>query len=86
VYAVEFLPSAARQLAKLDRSMQRRIARAVDRLAADPRGLNSIKLRGAEDVWRVRIGDYRVLYQVLDNRLLILVVAVGHLATVYRRD
>jgi mRNA interferase RelE/StbE len=85
VYAVEFLPSAARQLAKLDRSVQRRIARAIDKIATEPRGAHSTKLRGADDVWRVRAGDYRVLYKVHDDRLLILVVAVGHRASVYRR-
>jgi mRNA interferase RelE/StbE len=85
VYAVEFLPAAARQLAKLDRSVQRRIARAVDGLAVEPRGPSSAKLRGADDIWRVRVGDYRVLYQIHDARLVILVVAVGHRATIYRR-
>jgi mRNA interferase RelE/StbE len=85
VYAVEFLPSAARQLATLDRSVQRRIARALDKVAAEPLGSHSTKLRGSDDVWRVRVGDYRVLYQVHNDRLLILVVAVGHRASIYRR-
>ena len=85
MYAVEFLPSAARQLATSDRSVQRRITRAIDKLAAEPRGPQSTKLRGADDVWRVRVGDYRVLYQVHHDRLLILVVAVGHRANIYRR-
>jgi mRNA interferase RelE/StbE len=84
VYSVEFLPAAARQLAKLDRAVQRRIARTIDGLASDPHGPNTAKLRGAPDVWRVRVGDYRVLYQIADDRLVILVVAVGHRATVYR--
>ena len=85
MYSVEFLPSAARQLAKLHRPVQRRIAHAIDRLAADPRGRDSVKLTGAENVRRVRVGDYRVLYQIEVDRLVILVVAVGHRATVYRR-
>jgi mRNA interferase RelE/StbE len=85
VYSVEFLPSAARQLAKLDRSVQRRIARVINRLALDPRGRGIVKLQGAEDVWRIRVGDYRMLYQIADDRLVILVVAIGHRATVYRR-
>lgn len=85
MYGVEFLPSAARQLARLDRSVQRRIARSIEKLAADPRGPGALKLRGSDDVWRVRVGDYRVLYQIGDDRLLILVVSVGHRAAVYRR-
>jgi mRNA interferase RelE/StbE len=85
VYAVEFLRSAARQLATLDRSAQRRLARTIDKLAEEPRGPNSTKLRGVGDVWRVRIGDYRVLYQIRDDRLIVLIVAVGHRASIYRR-
>ena len=85
MYAVEFLPSAARQLATLDRSVQRRITRAIDKLAAEPRGPHSTKLRGEDDVWRVRVGDDRVLYQVHHDLLLILVVADGHRADIYRR-
>jgi mRNA interferase RelE/StbE len=83
VYAVEFLPTAARALAALDRPLQRRIARRIDRLAADPR-TGSVKLRGGDDVWQARIGDYRILYRVEDERLLILIVRIGHRRDVYR--
>jgi mRNA interferase RelE/StbE len=84
MYAVEFLPSAARALAILDRAVQRRFARRIDRLADDPRPSGAEKLRGSDDVWRVRVGDYRVLYLIEDERLLILVVKIGHRRDVYR--
>jgi mRNA interferase RelE/StbE len=80
MYAVEVLPSAARELSKLEPAIRRRLARRIDRLAQDPRA-GAVKLVGAEDVWRVRVGDYRILYQVHDDRLLILVIRTGH-----RRD
>jgi mRNA interferase RelE/StbE len=83
MYAVEFLPSAARALTKLDRAVQRRIARRVDRLAADPRA-DAVKLRGADDVWRARVGDYRILYSIEDDRLVVLVITLGHRRDVYR--
>lgn len=83
MYAVEFLPSAARDLAKLDRAVQRRIARRVDRLAADPRA-DAVKLRGANGVWRARVGDYRILYSIEDARLVVLVIKLGHRRDVYR--
>lgn len=83
MYAVEFLPSAARALAKLDRAVQRRIASRVDRLAVDPRA-DAVKLRGADDVWRIRVGDYRVLYAIEDERLVVLVIKLGHRRDVYR--
>ncbi|MBA2631537.1 MAG: type II toxin-antitoxin system RelE/ParE family toxin [Chloroflexi bacterium] len=83
MYAVEFLRSAARVLSKLDPRVRRRIARRIDRLMEDPRG-DAVKLRGADDVWRARAGDYRILYQVEDDRLLILVIRIGHRRDVYR--
>lgn len=83
MYAVAFLPSAARMFAKLDLPVRRRIARRIDRLTEDPRG-NAVKLRGAGDVWRARVGDYRILYQVEDDRLLVLVIRIGHRGDVYR--
>lgn len=83
MYAVEFLPSAAKVLSKLETPVRRRIARRIDRLAQDPRG-DAVKLRGADDVWRARAGDYRILYEVEDDRLVILVIKVGHRRDVYR--
>jgi mRNA interferase RelE/StbE len=83
MYAVEILPSAARALAKLDRAMQRRIARRIDRLALDPRA-DAVKLRGTDDIWRARVGDYRLLYAIEDERLVVLIIKVGHRRDVYR--
>jgi mRNA interferase RelE/StbE len=83
VYAVELLPSGAKALEKLDPAVHRRIARRIDKLAEDPR-LDAVTLRGADDIWRARVGDYRILYQVQDDRLLILVIRIGHRRDVYR--
>ena len=83
MYVVEFLPSAARALARLDRAVQLRIARRVDRLAADPRA-DAVKLRAADELWRARVGDYRILYSIEDTRLLVLVIKPGHRRDVYR--
>ena len=82
MYAVEFLPSAARALARLDRTVQRRIGRRIDSLANDPRA-GAVKLRGADDVWRVRVGDYRVLYVIEDERLVVVVVRIAHRREAY---
>lgn len=84
MYSVEFLPSAARALATLERAVQRRVGRRIDRLAADPRAGGAVKLRGSDDVWRVRVGEYRILYQVEDARLTVLVIRIGHRRDVYR--
>jgi len=81
--SVEFVPSAARALAKLDRPIQLLIARRLDKLAVDPR-IDDIKLQGADDIWRVWIGDCRLLYRIEDERLVVLVIRIGHRRDVYR--
>ena len=83
MHGVEFLPSAARSLAKLEPAVQRRIGRRIDGLARDPRA-GAAKLRGANDVWRARVGDYRILYLIEDQRLVVVVVRVAHRREVYR--
>ena len=83
MHAVELLPSAAKALTKLERAVQVRIARRIDRLAEDPRA-DAVKLRGTDDVWRVRVGDHRVLYRIDDDRLVVLVIRIGHRRDVYR--
>ena len=84
MYAVELLPSAAKALVKLERPLQIRVARRIDRLSKDPRA-GAFKLSGNDDVWRVRIGDYRILYRIEDDRLVVLVIRIGHRREVYRR-
>ena len=83
-YRVELKPSAAKALARLPRRDQRRVARKIDALAEDPRPKAARKLSGAEALYRVRAGDYRILYQVQDDVLLVLVVRIGHRRDVYR--
>jgi mRNA interferase RelE/StbE len=84
MYAIEFLPSAARALSKVDRRVQLRIASSIDRLAQDPRAHGALKLRGSSEMWRGRIGDHRVLYQIDDDSMVVTVVSVGHRSSVYR--
>ena len=85
-YHVQFAPSAARSLAKLERSFQRRIARRLDALVYEPRPKGSEKLRGAAGRYRIRVGDYRIIYDIEDDELLILILRVGHRRDIYRRD
>ena len=82
--AVELLPSAAKQVSALDRSIQRRLARRIEQLAVEPRGGDAVKLRGADDIWRTRVAAYRLLYRIDDDALVVLVIRVGHRREVYR--
>ena len=83
-YHVEFAPSAARSFAKLERRTQRRVAQRVEALVYTPRPRGSEKLRGATDRYRLRVGDYRIIYDIEDDALVILILRVGHRRDVYR--
>jgi mRNA interferase RelE/StbE len=84
-YRIEVAPAAVWQLRKMDPSARRRIQAAIELLADDPRPSRATRLVGGEGEWRVRTGDYRVIYDVRDQILLVIVVAVGHRREVYRR-
>ena len=84
-YTVEFLPSAQRELAALPKDIQRRIANRIDALREDPRPPGSKQLQGAGRLYRLRVGDYRVIYSIESRRLVIIVVNVGHRRDVYRK-
>ncbi len=83
-YTIEFKPSAARELSKIPRPEQIRIAHRIDALAIDPYPHGVEKIKGGENIFRFRVGDYRVVYSVENKQLLILVVKVGHRRDVYR--
>ncbi len=77
-YRIEVSPAAARQLRKLDPAARRRVQAAVELLAEEPRPARAKKLMGGDGEWRVRTGDFRIVYEIKDQVLLVLVLAVGH--------
>ncbi len=84
-YTVALLPSARRELGSLPREVQRQIARHIDVLASDPRPAGAQMLRGTKRILRLRVGDYRMLFQVEDKARAVLIVKIGHRREVYRR-
>ncbi len=84
VYQIEWLPAARRQLRKLPTDVAERVFLLVDALAVNPRPVGCRKLSGHDTRFRVRSGDYRALYEVRDEVLVVLVVTVGHRREVYR--
>jgi len=68
----------------LETPIQKRIVRSIESLADDPRPGGVKKLAGADDLWRLRVGDYRVIYEIRDRALVVLIIAVGHRGDVYR--
>ena len=84
-YEVKVERRVAKFLSSLkDRKLLQRFRTALDGLEHDPRPKGSRKLRGAERDFRIRIGDYRILYRVEDDRLLVIVVRIRHRREVYR--
>lgn len=83
-YEVRLARRAARSLASLERREQQRIRAALDLLADNPRPPTCVAMQGEDSVYRVRVGDYRIVYEVLDSILLVHVVRVGHRREVYR--
>ncbi len=83
-YAVKFAASAVREFKSLERRMQRRIATRINELVRAPLPPDVKKLRGQPDHYRIRVGDYRVIYRIEAKRITIVVVKVGHRREVYR--
>jgi mRNA interferase RelE/StbE len=83
-YLVELRPGAARVLRKLPPIDRSRIARRIDALTLTPRPAGAKMLTGPERFYRIRVGDYRVIYQVSDEVLRVLVLRIGHRREIYR--
>lgn len=83
-YEVRISRRAVKALASIERRDQSRIRAVIDLLAENPRPPACVALAGEHGVYRVRVGDYRVLYEVLDGVLVVQVIAVGHRREVYR--
>jgi mRNA interferase RelE/StbE len=82
-YSVVFEPAARRELRKLPPDVRRRLEPAILALAQDPRPHGCKKLTDSLDLWRIRVGDYRVIYRIEDDELLVTIVRLGHRSYVY---
>ena len=87
-YTIEITPAAEKtllKLAKKDRALMVRIDRALHSLSDDPTPSNSKHLIGeVNSLYRLRVGDYRIIYQIDGGKLIVLIVHVGHRKDVYR--
>lgn len=82
-YALDIKPSARKELENLSDSLIARLAPKIAGLAADPRPSGCRKLRGYKDLWRIRVGDYRVVYIIDDDRKMVSVTRIAHRRDVY---
>ena len=82
---IKILPSAVKELALLPMKIQKRFASRIDRLSENPFPVNSKLLKGSDDTYRLRVGDYRAIYQVRKKEVLVLVIKIGHRKDIYRK-
>jgi len=83
-YSILLAPPAERQLKSLTDSVQKRIVKRLKSLRENPRPQGVKKLTGEEDLYRIREGDYRIIYTIQDKELMVLVVKIGDRKEVYR--
>ena len=82
-YTIELTGQASRELSKLETQLQIRVRLAFGILASNPRPPKAVKLKDS-DSYRIRVGNYRVLYKIFDCKLVVVVIRVDHRSRVYR--
>ena len=83
-YRIEVSGTAERQLKKIRREDKVRILRAISLLASEPRPGGCKKMSGYDDIYRIRIGNYRVIYEIDGKRIVVVILKIGHRREVYR--
>lgn len=83
-YRIVFKKPAAKSLRKIPKADQKRIAEKIDSLAEAPPNKDTTKMKGNNPFHRVRVGDYRIIYEIQNEVLIILIVKIGHRRDIYR--
>ena len=83
-YRIQVKKSAAKEIAALPKRDRRSVVKAIETLTETPRPVGVRKLAGTKDAYRLRVGDYRIIYQIDDNVLTIFIIRVRHCKDVYR--
>jgi mRNA interferase RelE/StbE len=84
LYDVHWKESAKKELKNLDKQIIKRLLENITQLAENPRPLTCKKLQGADNLYRVRVGDYRVVFSIDDKVLIIEIIRVGHRRKIYQ--
>ncbi len=82
-YEITLASSAEREIQALPKSVQRRVEKMIDSLRINPRPRGTIKLKGREGIYRIRVGDYRIIYTINDKKRLVDVSYVRHRSRAY---
>lgn len=84
MYTIEFKSSVEKDFRKIPRTQQLKIWSSIQSLKSDPRPKNSRKLVGTDSDYRIRVGDYRVIYRIEDDHKIVIIFAVDHRKDIYR--
>jgi len=84
-YALSITPAAGKMLESLPRALHGRIREKIEHLKANPRPSGCVKVAGLKHAYRIRIGDYRVIYEIHDDRRIVIIFIIDHRKQVYRR-
>ena len=84
-YKIQWKRSAKKELKKLDKQIIVRILQAIENLVANPYPSGSKKLIGSDSIYRIRVGDYRIIYNIQSSVLIIEIIKVGHRREIYRK-
>ena len=85
-YSIEIRPAAKRELKRVDEKHLIRIAHAIDSLANDPRPKGCLKMKGKEGFYRIRVGEYRIVYDIQETLLVILILHAGTRQSIYKEN
>lgn len=83
-YEIRFTPASVRDIRKLSSLDQQRVLKKINELEDTPRPAGSLKLKNAEDLFRIRTGDLRIIYQIRDDHLLVVIIRIARRDKVYR--
>ncbi len=83
-YEIIIKPSAEKSFARLEKALQIKIIKAIENLAVNPRPQGFKKLKSLTELYRIRVGDYRIIYSIDNNVLIITVVKIGHRKEIYK--
>jgi mRNA interferase RelE/StbE len=83
-YSVTFARPARKELERLNSPLVGRLVRKIEELSTEPRPFGCRKLAGEENLWRVRVGDYRIVYSIYDNERIVDIVRIRHRSEAYR--
>jgi len=84
MYGIQITSAARKQFDKLDKRIQSRLQPKIDALAIEPRPHGVKKLEGKDDLYRIRVGDFRIVYTIEDDKLIVLVVKIADRKQVYK--